>query len=134
MGDLLESLGEGVDDDVGFPAAKALDGELGLVGVFSGVPEANDDAVVGQVRPNALTDGAGLGEGEGGKSGDEDDGAGFGGERVEDLAGDGGSGKEEGLVVGLLHELNEHLAGELVGLIVGGDADDGEVFAVGGGD
>jgi len=132
--DLLEGLGEGVDDDVGFAAAKALDGELGLVGVFSGVPEANDDAVVGQVRPNALTDGAGLGEGEGGKSGDEDDGAGFGGERVEDLAGDGGSGKEEGLVVGLLHELNEHLAGELVGLIVGGDADDGEVFAVGGGD
>lgn len=80
MCDLLEGLREGVDDDVGFAAAKALDGEVGLVGFFGGVPEANDDAVVGQVCPNALTDGAGLREGERGKCGDEDDGAGFGGE------------------------------------------------------
>lgn len=49
------------------------------------------------------------------------------GEGVEDLAGDGVGGEEEGLVRGLFHYLTEHLGGELVGLIAGGDADDGEV-------
>ena len=29
---------------------------------------------------------------------------------------------------GPLHELDEHVGGEFVGLIAGGDADDGEVF------
>jgi len=46
--DLLEGLGECVDDDRRFAAAKALDGLLGsLFGIVGGVPEANDDAVVG---------------------------------------------------------------------------------------
>ena len=48
--DLPDGLGEGVDDDGGSAAAEALDGEVGgLVGVFGGVPEADDDAVVGKV-------------------------------------------------------------------------------------
>ena len=34
----------------------------------------------------------------------------------------------EGLVGGLLHELDEHVGGEFVGLVAGGDADDGEVL------
>ena len=129
LGDLLEGLGESVDDDGGFAAAEALDGVFGgLVGIFGGVPETDDDAVVGKVRADALADGAGLREGEGRQGRDEDDGVGFFGERVEDLAGDGGGGEEEGLVVGALHELDEHVGGELVGLIAGGDADDGEVL------
>jgi hypothetical protein len=128
VGDLLQGLGQGAHDDVGFAAAEAFDGELGgLVGVFSWVPEADDDAVVGEMRADALTDRSGLGEGEGGKSRDEDDGVGFSGERLEDVGGDGGCGEEEGLVGGLLHELDEHVGGELVGLIAGRDADDGEV-------
>ena len=81
----------------------------------------------GEVGADALADGARLREGEGWQRGDEDDGVGFVGEGVEDLAGDGGGGEEEGLVVGALHELDEHVGGELVGLIVGGDTDDGEV-------
>ena len=85
----------------------------------------------GRCDANALTDGAGLREGEGRQGGDEDDGVGFVGERVEDLAGDGGR-EVEGLVVGALHELDEHVGGEFVGLIAGGDADDGEVFLHGG--
>ncbi len=101
-------------------------------GVFGGVPKADDDAVVGKVRADALADGAGLREGEGRQGGDEDDGVGLVGERVENLAGDGGGGKVEGLVGGALHELDEHVGGELVGLIAGGDADDGEVFLHGG--
>ena len=61
VGDLLKGLGEGVDDDVGFAAAEALDGLFGgLVGVVGGVPEADDDAVVGKVRADALADGSGL--------------------------------------------------------------------------
>ena len=95
--------------------------------VFGWVPEADDDAVEGKVGADALADGAGLGEGEGRQRGDEDDGVGLVGEGVEDLVGDGGGGEEEGLVVGALHELDEHVGGELVGLIAGGDADDGEV-------
>lgn len=89
VGDLLEGLGEGVDDDVGLAVAEAFDGQLGsLFGIFGSVPQANDDAVVGKVRTNALTDGAGLREGEGRQGGDEDDGIGLVGEGVEDLAGD----------------------------------------------
>jgi hypothetical protein len=129
VGDLLQGLGQGADNDVGFAAAEAFDGELGgLVGVFGWVPEADDDAVVGEMRADALTDGSGLGEGEGGQGRDEDDGVGFGGEGLEDIGGDGGGGEEEGLVGGLLHQLDEHVGGELVGLIAGGDADDGEVL------
>ena len=126
--DLLECLGEGGDDDVGFAAAEAFD-ELfgGLVGIVGGVPEADDDAVVRQMRTDALADGAGLGEGEGREGRDEDDGGGLGGEGVEDLACDGGGGEEEGGVRGALHELAEHEGGEFVGLIADGDADDGEV-------
>ena len=46
-GDLLKGLGEGVHDGVGLAVAEALDGQLGgLFGVFGGVPQANDDAVV----------------------------------------------------------------------------------------
>ena len=79
--DLLEGLGECVDDDRRFAAAKALDGLLGsLFGIVGGVPEANDDAVVGQVCANALADGAGLREGEGRQGRDEDDGVGLFGE------------------------------------------------------
>jgi len=59
--DLLEGLGESVDDDSRFAAAEALNGLLGgLVGIVGGVPEANDDAVVGQVCANALADGSSL--------------------------------------------------------------------------
>ena len=125
-GDLYEGLGEGVDDDVGFSAAEAFDGEFGGFGIFGGIPEADDDAVVGHVGADALAEGSGLREGEGRQGGDEDDGAGFGGERVEDLAGDGGV-EEDGLVVGALHELDEHEGCEFVGLVAGGDADYGEV-------
>jgi len=79
--DLLEGLSESVDDYCGFAAAEALDGLLGgLVGIVGGVPEANDDAVVGQVCANALADGAGLREGEGRQGRDEDDGVGLFGE------------------------------------------------------
>ena len=46
---------------------------------------------------------------------------------VKNFVGDGGGGEKEGLVVGALDELAEHEGGELVGLIVGGDADDGEL-------
>ena len=59
--DLLECLGEGVDDDGGFAVAEALDEEFrGLVGIFGWAPEADDNAVVGQVGADALADGAGL--------------------------------------------------------------------------
>ena len=89
VGDLLQSLGEGVDDDVGLADAEALDGQLGsLFGVFGTVPQADDDAVVGQVRANALADGSGLREGEGRQGRDEDDGIGLVGEGVEDFARD----------------------------------------------
>ncbi len=126
--DLAQGLGQGVDDYCGFACSEALDGEFGgLVGVFAGVPKADDDAVVGEVVADALADGSGLGEGEGRKSVDEDDGVGFAGEGVEYLAGDGGGGEKKGLVGAALHELAEHERGELVGLIVGGDADDGEL-------
>ena len=92
--DMPDGLSEGVDDDGGFAVAEALDGEVvGLVGVVGGVPKADDDAVVGKVRADTLADGAGLGEGEGRQGGDEDDGVGFVGEGVEDLAGDGGAGR-----------------------------------------
>ena len=74
-----------------------------------------------------MADGAGLREGEGWKRTDEDDGIGFAAESFEDLIGDGGCGKKDGLVCGSLHELAEHERGEIVGLIAGGDADDGEV-------
>jgi hypothetical protein len=127
-GDLPEGLSESADDDGGFAVAEALDGEVGsLVGVVGGVPEADHDAIVGQVQADALADGAGLGEGEGGQGRDEDHGVGFVGERFENLSGDGAAGKVDGLVVGALHDLDEHVGGELVGLIAGGDADDGEV-------
>jgi hypothetical protein len=50
MCDLPDRLGQGVDDDAGFAVAEALDGEVvGLVGVFSGVPKADDDAIVCKV-------------------------------------------------------------------------------------
>ncbi len=79
--DLLEGLGEGVDDDCGFAAAEALDGLLGgLVGIVGGVPETNDDAVVGQVCANTLADGASLRKGEGREGRDEDDSVGLFGE------------------------------------------------------
>lgn len=127
--DLVEGLGQGVDDYVGSAAAEALDGLLdGLVEVVGGVPEADDDAIVGQVGADALADGSGLREGEGWEGGDEDYGVGFGGEGVEDFAGDVGGGEEEGLMVGALHELAEHEGGELVSLVADGDADDGELF------
>ena len=65
--DLPEGLGHGVDDDGRFAAAKPFYGELGgLIGVFGGAPKANDDTVVREVRTDALADGAGLLEGEGG--------------------------------------------------------------------
>jgi hypothetical protein len=130
--DLPEGLGESVDDDGGLAVAEALDGEVGgLFGVVGGVPQADDDAIVGQMQADALADGAGLGEGKGGEGRDEDDGVGFVGERVENLAGDGGGRKVESLVVGPLHELDEHVGGEFVGLIAGGDADYSEVFLLG---
>ena len=48
--DLLDGLGEGVDDDSGFAAPEALDAELGgLVLALGWAPEADDDAVGGQV-------------------------------------------------------------------------------------
>lgn len=132
VGDLLEGLGQGVDDDGGFAAAEAFNGEFGgLVGVFGWVPETDDDAVVGEMGADALTDGSGLGEGERRQGRDKDDSVGFGGEGVEDVGGDGGGGEEEGLVGGLLHELDEHVGGEFVGLVAGGDADDGEVVSAG---
>ena len=63
--DLPDRLGQGVDNDGGSAVAEALDGEVvGLVGVFGGVPKADDDAIVWKVRPDTLTDGAGLGEGK----------------------------------------------------------------------
>ena len=84
--DLLEGLGEGVDDQSGSSIAEALDGEVGgLLRIVGSVPETDDDAVVGQVQADALADGAGLGEGEGREGRDEDDGVGFVGERFEDL-------------------------------------------------
>lgn len=76
-----------MNDYGGFAAAEALDGLLGaLLGIVGGVPKTNDDAVVGQVRADALADGSCLREGEGWQGRDEDDGVGFCGERVEDLA------------------------------------------------
>lgn len=100
------------------------------VGVFW-VPEADADAVFGQVGADALADGSGLREGEGWQGGDEDDGFGSLGEGLEDLGGEAGTGEEEGGVVGVFHELGEHEGGELVGLIAGGDADYGEALAGG---
>ena len=96
-----------------------------------GVPETDDDAIVGKVGADALADGPGLGESKRGQRGDEDDSVGLVGERVEDFAGDRSVGRMKGLVVGVLHDLDEHVGGELVGLIAGGDADDGEVAAAG---
>jgi hypothetical protein len=85
--DLLKSLTESVDDDVWFAVAESLDDLLWvLLGIVGGVPKANDDAIVGQVRADALADGACLREGEGWQGRDEDDGVGFCGQRVEDLA------------------------------------------------
>ena len=50
MCDLPDSLSQGVDDDGGSAVAEAFDGEVvGLLGTFNGVPEADDDAVVGKV-------------------------------------------------------------------------------------
>ena len=64
--DLPEGLSESVNNDGGFAAAEALDAKVvGLIGVFGGVPEADDDAVLGKVGADALADGSGLGEGEG---------------------------------------------------------------------
>ena len=129
LSDLLKGLVQGVDDNIGFAAAEALDGLLsGLVEVVCGVPEADDDAVIGKVCADALADGAGLREGKGRERRDEDDGGGLGGEGVEDLAGDRGGGEQQGLMGGAFHQLNEHLGAELVGLVADGDADDGEVF------
>ena len=86
LSDLLKCLSESGDDESWSAVAEALDGEVGgLVGIFGGVPQADDDAVVGQVQADALADGAGLGEGEGRESRDEDNGVGFVGERFEDL-------------------------------------------------
>jgi hypothetical protein len=70
LGDLLEGLGEGVDDYVGVAGTEALDGVLGglvggLGGIVDGVPEADADAIGREVGADALTDGAGLREGEG---------------------------------------------------------------------
>ena len=48
--------------------------------------------------------------------------------RVSRISPETEPGKVESLVGGALHELDEHVGGELVGLIAGGDADDGEVF------
>ena len=96
--DLPDGLSEGVDDDRGSAVAEALDGEIvGLIWIFSWIPKPDNDAVLGKVRADALTDGAGLGESEGRHGRDEDDGVGFVGERFEDLAGDGGR-ESEGLV------------------------------------
>jgi len=48
--DLPDRLGQGVDNDGGSAVAEALDGEVvGLVGVFGGVPKADDDAIVWKV-------------------------------------------------------------------------------------
>jgi len=129
LSDLLKGLVEGVDDDVGFAAAEALNGLLGgLVEVVGVVPEADDDAVVRQVRTDALADGASLRESKRRERRDEDDGSWLGGEGVEDLAGDGGGGEKEGLMGGALHKLDEHLGAEFICLIADRDADDGEVF------
>lgn len=126
--DLAQSLSHGVDDDGGFASAEAFDGQLGsLVGVFGRAPETYDDAIFRQVRADSLTDGARLREGEGWQRRDEDDGVGFVGERFEDLAGDGGR-ESEGLVAALLQKLHEHMRGQFISLIAGGDADNGEVF------
>lgn len=79
--DLPEGLSESVYDDGGLAVAEALDGEVGgLFGVVGGVPQADHDAIVGQVQADALADGARLREGEGGESRDEDDGVGLVGE------------------------------------------------------
>ena len=62
--DLLKGLGQCVNDDGGFSGAETLDGKVRhLVGVIGCVPEADDDAVMGQMYPNALTDRASLREG-----------------------------------------------------------------------
>ena len=64
--DLPHGLTQGVDDGGGSAAAEALDGEIvGLVGVLHGTPKPDDDPVAGKMCAGALTDGAGLGEGEG---------------------------------------------------------------------
>lgn len=61
MGDLLESLGERVDDDIGPAVAETLDSEVrGLLRIVRDVPESDDDAVIGKVRADAMADGAGL--------------------------------------------------------------------------
>jgi hypothetical protein len=129
LGYLLEGLGEGAEDYVGAAVAEALDGLFGVVG---GVPEADADAVGGEVRADALTDGAGVREGKGRQGRDEDNGFGLFGEGVEELVGEGVGGEQEGGVVSLLHKLGEHKGGELVGLIAGGDADYSELFGGGG--
>lgn len=87
--DLFEGLGEGVDDDGRSTVTEALDGEIGgLLGIVGCVPQTDDDAVVRKMRANALTDGPGLGEGEGGQGRDENDSIGLIGQGVEDFAGD----------------------------------------------
>ena len=61
VADLLEGLGEGVDDDIGLAVAETLDGEVrSLLRIVRDVPESDDDAVVGKVRADAMADGAGL--------------------------------------------------------------------------
>src|SRR5277367_3461315 len=48
--DLPNRLAQGVDNDGGSAVAEALDGEVvGLIGVFGGVPKADDDAIVWKV-------------------------------------------------------------------------------------
>ena len=65
---LSNCFGQSIDDDGGLASAEAFYAELvGLVGVFCWVPEADDDAVAGKVGADALADGSGLGEGEGGQ-------------------------------------------------------------------
>ena len=72
--DLPDSLGQRVDHRRGSAVAKAFDGMIvGAVGVFGGIPKADDDAVQRKVRTNTLTDGTRLGEGERRQGGNEDD-------------------------------------------------------------
>ena len=125
LGYLLEGLGEGAEDNIGAAIAEAFDG---LVGVIGSIPEADADAVGGQVCADPLTDGTSVREGKGRQGGDEDHGVGLFGKGVEKLVGQGFGGEQEGGVIGSLHELGKHEGGELVGLIAGGDADDGELL------
>src|ERR1700733_7194054 len=93
LGYLLEGLRERAEDHVGAAVAEAFDG---LVEVVGGVPEADADAVGGQVGADALTEGTRVRKGKWREGRDEDHGFGLFGEGVEELGGEGGAGEQEG--------------------------------------